>query len=754
MESEGENAISDDQEQAKLPDRSLTFTARGSEIQNVIALLTDDRQAVVSLNGGPGFGKTAIAIEVSHKLREDRTILVIFSHLTTAKNADEMVRRLCLDVGVNYEHDDPKPSLFLWLKRAKAKVIFVLDDVDNLLEENNRSDFYDFLYLLRKIGNCQMITTSRASYLIPELIVSQVNVEEMDEVACMEFLRKKCPDENNECLRRLATLCGNIPLAMSIAASQVGDFEDTNEFLHYLKEQPLKTLQRPESNIFVHKAIHLSYARLDKEQKEAALRWATFEGDFSEEAAGVVIEKDKLDTKRILKNLFSRSLIKKTPENRYVIHSLIKHFLTDHLKGEHDMALSATAEYLMVKYYLKLGHDLTMQSYSKDRYKQNREALKQEAHNIQHVLKMCCEQADPTTSQIPDCMADSEIYTTSARFFSLFVRTIIPGSIVDEFLERCAQLAQGREELAKKIAFDCLLADQERSKTIGKSDEKFVSMMGDINKVFVAHEEELKQDKSLCAHYYYQNGRYLLRKAESETEDREARLDLQFKALEELEKSLKLRKVLPSESVARADEVYSLLQLGNTWKRISGSSEKSLNWRRHISFTDGLENAQIRYKEALELSQDVFGEHELTSACLKNFGDLFLTSKRYEAAVRNYTRAKKMREDLGLHASESHVYLLNNLGISLKEIGRLEEAIEVLENARDLAEKRSESEKPNACKAKVYLNLAVILHLIQPYSERAVAYAKKALELENIDKFARFEYEQLLDISTNGANEK
>ena len=74
-----------------LPDRLIIFTGRDAEIQNVITLSKDEKKAVVSLHGGPGFGKTAIAIEVSHKLSEDHKIPVVFSQLTTATNEDEMI---------------------------------------------------------------------------------------------------------------------------------------------------------------------------------------------------------------------------------------------------------------------------------------------------------------------------------------------------------------------------------------------------------------------------------------------------------------------------------------------------------------------------------------------------------------------------------------------------------------------------------------------------------------------------------------
>jgi hypothetical protein len=229
------------------------------------------------------------------------------------------------------------------------------------------------------------------------------------------------------------------------------------------------------------------------------------------------------------------------------------------------------AELLMVKYYLQLGHDLTMKSYSKNGYKESRDALKKEAHHIQNVLKICCDQKDPTTSEIPECLAQSKVYTTSARHFSLFVRTIIPGSIVNEFLQRCADMAKEKQQHAIKINFDCLLADQERIKSICKSDgdELFNAKMEELEKEFEVHNEDFKEEKSLWAHYCYQYGEHLLRKSKSEKED--TRLQLQIRAREQLEQSMQLRETLTGTSVGIADMVYSLSQLGKICKIISTS---------------------------------------------------------------------------------------------------------------------------------------------------------------------------------------
>ena len=720
------------EEESCLPDKLSMFTGREDEIQNVIALLLDKTKAVVSLHGGPGFGKTAIAIQVSHKLSEDHKIPVVFSQLTTATKVDEMIRQLCLDVGVNHE-DDPKSSLILRLKNIKSKLIFVMDNIDNLLED--KTSFYEFIRLLRKNSNqhCQILTTSRMLFEIPDLPTDKIQVDEMDEEACTELLKKQCPGQDDKFLRRLAKLCGNIPLAMCIAGSLVDEFENPDELLLHLEKQPMKILKRPNSNQYVNRAINLSYEKCSDEEQETFIRLSVFEGSFSNDAAKAVIEKDSLDTNDILQKLVSRSLIKEPTKRRYIIHLLIKHFLNDKQKGEDEKAQKAReeamrAEVLMVEFYLELGHDKTMKSYSKDGYKDSREALKREASNIQNVLKICCQQEDPTRSDISDCLARSKIYTTSVKFFSLFVRTMIPDLIVDNFLQRCANLAEERKEHAIKINVDCLLADRERSKSMGKSDEHYISKMDRIQKDFETHYEVLKEDKALCAHFYYQYLRYQFRKADNQK--KEERLKVQMEIKEKLEKWYEIMKTLTDTPGGKADIIFSLLHLGHTYKSISFPKY----YLKDDSSKTSLERAENCYKEAIQLSQKELGEHELTSSCHKDLGDLFSKIDKYVLAEKEYTTAKEIRDKVGLDASERHVLLLNNLGMSLSKTGRANDAIEVLEKARDTAEKLAENDEPNRYKAKVYASLAIAYDLKQKCSE-AVNYAKKATEFGELKTF-------------------
>ena len=182
-------------------------------------------------------------------------------------------------------------------------------------------------------------------------------------------------------------------------------------------------------------------------------------------------------------------------------------------------------------------------------------------------------------------------------------------------------------------------------------------------------------------------GRYLLSKSERVKGRR--KLNLQIHARDQLRKSLKLREKLTGTSAGRADKIFALLGLGNSCKFIS-ATQYSL---KDPSAAETAKRAEEYYKEAIQLSQDILGDHNLTFTCHKRLGDLYKAIKNHKLAEKEYTTAKKMRENLGLDASDRYVGLLSSLGICLGETNRPNEAIEVLERARDTAKNLAKSYK-------------------------------------------------------------
>ena len=377
-----------------LPERLSTFTGREKEIKS--SLVHKDR-GIVSIIGGPGFGKSTIAVEVAHCLSEEDKIPVIFSYLSTASTVPEAVRQLCIDVGIE-AGEDPKSSLMVWLRNMKpGKVVLVLDNIDQLLEDEAKSDLFDLLRSLRKDSNqrLQIITTSRKSFRVSHLENECCLVEEMDTESSVELLRKCCPkkDLQSDDLKEMANLCCHVPLALRLLAFHLKD-TDPAKLVEWLQDTPLEALQTPDEKVT--NAIEKSFEILKSEEKTHFVRLSVFEGNFKREAAQHVTGLKEITTKNVLSGLVERSLLQSCGGN-YSIHPFIRSYLTSLEEFVHELK---QARELMVEHFLKVCHDLTLKYWSKDGSSVARKALKENLHNVQKVLKIC-EEALNETNSIP-----------------------------------------------------------------------------------------------------------------------------------------------------------------------------------------------------------------------------------------------------------------------------------------------------------------------------------------------------------------
>ena len=260
---------------------------------------------------------------------------------------------------------------------------------------------------------------------------------------------------------------------------------------------------------------------------------------------------------------------------------------------------------------------VTIKSYSKDGFKKEREILKREAHNIEHVLTIC-----GTDSGISDVLANSDIFKSSCRFFYNTVKTIVSETVLENFLQVCADLAQTRKEWKNKINFNCMLVDYEGRKLLWKSDAYFKKMT-ETEKEFREHENDLTEDMELQAHLFYQLGRCFLNQSKLYKVTRDTiliQLDYLHSSALNLSKSLKLRKDLTESPLAKTDVILSLIQLGNLRKKMA----RLLRYLQAGNESEKCEEqAEKYYREAIKLAENNLGEHELTSACYKSLADLF-----------------------------------------------------------------------------------------------------------------------------------
>ena len=131
-----------------LPDEVPIF-GRSQEIREVIDAVQTERVAAVMITGGPGFGKTTVAKKVAHELVANQRYrnTVLFCPLRSKKTVFDVAISMILACGKNHSQppENPQHWLLNWSKQLTENVTFVLDNADDVLESDERTQFGSIL---------------------------------------------------------------------------------------------------------------------------------------------------------------------------------------------------------------------------------------------------------------------------------------------------------------------------------------------------------------------------------------------------------------------------------------------------------------------------------------------------------------------------------------------------------------------------------------------------------------------------------
>ncbi len=264
---------------AQLPPVTSAFTGRQAELAVLSDLIDPTSKTAVSLvTGLPGVGKTTLAIEAGHAARRrgwfsgGTLFLDLHGYDATPKTATQALDWLLRSLGVSDKDIPPDEE-----ERAAAyrsRLAEVGEPV--LVVADNASSARQILPLFPGEGPHKMIVTSRHNLIKLNARIVDVTTLDNDEAVQLvdTALRAWSPDDDRitsdpESARRLAGLCGGLPLALWIAAALLGDEEGNSaselarelaveserlERLHYYEDADVE--------VSVAAAFELSYRKL------------------------------------------------------------------------------------------------------------------------------------------------------------------------------------------------------------------------------------------------------------------------------------------------------------------------------------------------------------------------------------------------------------------------------------------------------------------------------------------------------------
>ena len=334
--------------QSCIPDQIPNFVGRQEECKEIENHLTQGKTRIVNVWGPPAFGKTSVAINVAHQLRE-KNIPVYFLPLRGMTSKEELVSKLLSMFADDNQVPHTSPSH--WLIRKLQKVqnqqnpfILIWDNADDLLEsDDGKERVVQFIHeILAQCSHIKFLLTTRASLdflsLTNRVHLTKINV--LDEVSSASLIKLLLLDVTDDDCKCIIQECGQVPLAMRLMCNIMKEEHTSiNELSEELRNSTLVNVLDDESfpaDVRLKILINKSFQRLPKEEKRAFVSLTVFPGWFNTKEATAVLDvkTDRITTK-VIRSLERNSLINCGESfSRFTIHSLFRSFVEEQRRND------------------------------------------------------------------------------------------------------------------------------------------------------------------------------------------------------------------------------------------------------------------------------------------------------------------------------------------------------------------------------------------------------------------------------------
>ena len=677
------------------PDIQEPMFGRSEELQEVVEIIEGGTFPVVLITGGPGFGKTTLAIAVAHELvKSDDMRKVLFCRLLSKKTFNEVTIEMIHLCGKSYAQPPEYPDQWLkdWSRQMQMQVTFVLDNADDILESKQRSSFLDILREMTQLSKKKLtfVITSREQFQARDLLSKEVVLSSLSTGQAKKVLISRVSDkeigENLSRTEKIVKLCGRVPLALCIVGSLLSDYTE-ERLVNDLEKEPMKLLD--DGNESIERVIKTSFVLLSKDKQDALVLMSIFPGSFDSEAAVAVISEtcSKSGTLpvSVLRCLKNSSLVEQPSSRRYQLHPLIRAF------GQaNDPQALVGAEKLACSHFISLLVQNARKFWSKDQCKAAIDLFSEDRHNFEYFLQLYAKSGE--TSEC--CKEFQHDFLQNC----MYLEKCVSPSFYTDFLERLVSFTEPKAQPVRAAELLCLRGHEKRK-------------VGDM-------ENDFRVDIKDAYNLYSKNS------GKFETNTMSAVFLLNSYADSISKRGDPANNTKVEEINGNALELSESLEKGHPER-----AEALLLAARFARRTGKRSEAEMKLQEALRLFQDFLGTHLSTVHALKEMADFYFsnpTENDLEKALTYYNLALDMMKQLGMENNKANIMTLKNYGICFRKKGNFKEGTKYLQRACFVADR--ELRPDHNWKVMIKTHLA-LLHEKNGKEEEAIASMQEAVEI-------------------------
>jgi tetratricopeptide (TPR) repeat protein/transcriptional regulator with XRE-family HTH domain len=636
-------------------------------------LLTSGNVALTALNGLPGVGKTALAIELVHdeEIRAHFSDGILWAALGPEPHLPGLLSRWGAMLGISSTETASLSDSEAWaivLRRAIGSrcMLLVIDDAWQLEDA-----------LTLKVGgpNCAHLVTTRFPNISTAIAVDEATVlQELGEDEGTTLLRMLAPtviEHEERKAHDLVHAVGGLPLALTLMGnylrmhsygrqsrridSALARLSNAEQRLH-IEEQRAPTERHSSlpsgAALSLHSVFAVTDQQLDEQARTALYALSVFPSkpnSFSEEAALVIADCDV----PILDALFDAGLLESSVSGRYTMHQTIADYARLHLRDES-----------VYERFIAYFTDFT------EEHKKDYELLEQESNLILAALETANE------------LEKLALLVRCAYAFAPFLLVRGMYTVAGQHLQRAYDAAmvlndsygiittllylgevaqnQGNYEQAETYWQEGL----EVAREIGDS-ERVSALLNDLGWVM------WKRGEYAEAEAYLQEGLMLARE------------------IDDKKRISALLKVLGSVADSRGDYTLSkaYLREGLALARQTGDLEQTCLLLINLGATVGAQGnysqAEDYFREGLALARQI-GHRELISLLLSNLGATVVEQGNYSQAEDYFREGLALARQIGHREWTS--FLLINLGMAARKQREYERAEVYLHESLALAQ--------------------------------------------------------------------